>query len=103
MSQTILPPELPTQEIVTIESQPRHIPEKHRENLGPVSDTAPESWRYNPDKINAYYRYRPLRVIWRLLEIGLPLFWFFSGRGWIKLTEIAIATCQNEPYSLERC
>ncbi|NJK49286.1 AarF/ABC1/UbiB kinase family protein [Candidatus Gracilibacteria bacterium] len=82
MSQTILPPELPTQEIVTIESQPRHIPEKHRENLGPVSDTAPESWRYNPDKINAYYRYRPLRVIWRLLEIGLPLFWFFF-RSWM--------------------
>jgi predicted unusual protein kinase regulating ubiquinone biosynthesis (AarF/ABC1/UbiB family) len=86
MSQTILPSESPAQEILTIESGPLHIPEKHRENLGPISDTAPESWRYNPDKINAYYRYRPLRVFWRLLEIGIPLFWFFF-RSWLdKIT-----------------
>ncbi|OKH23206.1 hypothetical protein NIES593_10185 [Hydrococcus rivularis NIES-593] len=81
MSQTTLSPTLQSQDIVTIEDRPLHIPEKHRENLGPVNDKDPESWRYHPDVINAYYRSRPFQVLGRLIEIILPLI-FFAFRLW---------------------
>jgi predicted unusual protein kinase regulating ubiquinone biosynthesis (AarF/ABC1/UbiB family) len=81
MPQTTIPSALEPQEIVTIESQPLHIPEKHIENLGPISDTAPESWRYHPDVIKTYYGKRPLQVLGRLLYICLPLV-FFVFRLW---------------------
>ncbi|AFY76017.1 MAG: AarF/ABC1/UbiB kinase family protein [Hydrococcus sp. C42_A2020_068] len=81
MSQTTLSPTLQSLEIVTIEDRPLHIPEKHRENLGPVNDKDPESWRYHPDVINTYYRSRPFQVLGRLIEIVLPLI-FFAFRLW---------------------
>jgi predicted unusual protein kinase regulating ubiquinone biosynthesis (AarF/ABC1/UbiB family) len=81
MTQTIPSPASPSQDIVTIEAQPIHIPESHLENLGPVSDTTPDSWRYHPDVISDYYRTRPLQVLGRLLDICLP-FAFFVLRLW---------------------
>lgn len=81
MPQTILIPESSSQDIVTVEAQPLHIPNKHIENLGPVSDATPESWHYHPDVINVYYRKRPFQVLRRLVEICLPLC-LFSFRLW---------------------
>jgi predicted unusual protein kinase regulating ubiquinone biosynthesis (AarF/ABC1/UbiB family) len=94
MPQTTLLSPLQSQEIVTIEAQPLHIPESHLENLGPISDTSPESWRYHPDVINAYYRTRPLQVLGRLVEIILPLA-FFAFRLWTD--KIRGRTEQNQP------
>lgn len=81
MTQTIPSPASPSQDIVTIEDRPLHIPESHLENLGPISDTTPDSWRYHPDVISDYYRTRPLQVLGRLLDICLP-FALFVLRLW---------------------
>jgi predicted unusual protein kinase regulating ubiquinone biosynthesis (AarF/ABC1/UbiB family) len=82
MPQTPLFPASQSQALIANESQPLHIPEKHRENLGPISDTSPESWHYNPDAIEIYYDKRPLQVLGRLIEICLP-FAFFVFRLWM--------------------
>jgi predicted unusual protein kinase regulating ubiquinone biosynthesis (AarF/ABC1/UbiB family) len=70
---------------VTIEIQPHHIPETHQTPLGPVQDDNPESWRYHPETIEAYYRQRPLQVFWRLLSILLPFLNFRLGLWWDQL------------------
>lgn len=93
MPQPILIPESSSQDIVTVEAQPLRIPTQHSENLGPVSDLTPESWRYHPDVINVYYRKKPFQVLRRLFEIGVPLFFFFF-RLWID--KISRKVVQNE-------
>ncbi|NJL82952.1 MAG: AarF/ABC1/UbiB kinase family protein [Chloroflexaceae bacterium] len=50
-------------------ADPAYIPAHHVESLGPVKDADPESWRYNPSVIVAYYRRRPLLVLGRLVAI----------------------------------
>jgi predicted unusual protein kinase regulating ubiquinone biosynthesis (AarF/ABC1/UbiB family) len=69
----------------TPEPEPIHIPETHIEDLGPVSDTAPESWHYHPETITEYYRRRPLQVIWRTLSILFPLASFAFSLWWDKI------------------
>ncbi|MDJ0686909.1 MAG: AarF/ABC1/UbiB kinase family protein [Xenococcaceae cyanobacterium MO_188.B32] len=52
---------------------PSQLPEQQYQF--PATDIEEETdadWRYNPDKIIAYYRYRPLRVIGRLISIVIP-------------------------------
>ena len=55
-----------------IESQPVHIPQNHIEDLGPISDTSPETWQYHPKIITQYYRQRPLQAIRRTMSILMP-------------------------------
>lgn len=74
-----------TQLIETIEIvhiQPVTIPRIHQEDLGPVNDKAPESWRYNPEIITNFYKNRPFQVIERLINIGFPVANFYFGLKW---------------------
>jgi predicted unusual protein kinase regulating ubiquinone biosynthesis (AarF/ABC1/UbiB family) len=52
---------------------PVFIPRTHRENLGPISDLLPETWQYNAELIEEYYKKRPWPVLVRLIQILLPL------------------------------
>jgi predicted unusual protein kinase regulating ubiquinone biosynthesis (AarF/ABC1/UbiB family) len=74
----------PTSPIVE-EVHPVHIPEEHIEDIGPVDDSAPESWRYNPVAIEEHYRQRPFAVLGRLFEIAAPVLSFILGLWWDKL------------------
>ena len=85
MLQSTRSPELDPQNPIEIEPQPIHIPEGHREDLGPISDLLPESWHYHPELINSYYRQRPLQVFTRWLEILFPLTSFTLGLWWDKI------------------
>ncbi len=85
MPQSTLSPDLPSSDLITIEPQPVHIPESHREELGPISYMSPESWRYNPETITAYYRQRSLQVLGRLINIVMPFAAFFLGL-WLDKT-----------------
>jgi hypothetical protein len=76
MSEQMISPETQTEEAITVEVQPVHIPEEHRENICPMDDNVAESWRYHPEVINDYYRRRPLDVLGRLIEIALTGFIF---------------------------
>ncbi len=88
MTQTISPPENKEnhshndQNIVNVHANPVVIPAKHKENLGPVSDMLPDSWRYHPEMIIEYYRQRPLQVFTRLLNIIFPLLSFIFDSWW---------------------
>jgi len=85
MSEQMISPETQPEEAITVEVQPVHIPEEHREDIGPMDDNVAESWRYNPQVINDYYRGRPLDVVGRLIEIALPVLSFVIGIWWDKL------------------
>lgn len=85
MSYTLSQPVTASEIVATPEPEPVHIPKKHTEDLGPVSDTSPESWHYHPEIITEYYRRRPLQVIWRTLEILFPLTLFSFGLWWDKV------------------
>jgi len=85
MSEQMISPETQNPEAITVEVQPVHIPEEHREDIGPMDDNVAESWRYNPQVINDYYRRRPLDVLGRLIEIALPVLSFLIGIWWDKL------------------
>ncbi len=65
-----------------IHVQPRVIPKKHKEDLGPVSDLSPESWRYHPEKIMEYYGQRKWLVFTRMVAIIFPLLSFFLALLW---------------------
>ncbi|AFZ52228.1 ABC1 kinase family protein [Cyanobacterium aponinum] len=88
MTQTITPPESKENldniddNIVNIHDNPVVIPVKHKEDLGPVSDMSPDSWRYHPDMIIEYYRQRPLQVFGRLLNILFPFLSFLLDGWW---------------------
>jgi hypothetical protein len=76
MPQAVLPPSSGLEEnlieVLTIEVQPSHVPIGHTEDIGPVSDSFPESWRYHPELITEFYRRRPFQVLGRLLNILFP-------------------------------
>ena len=50
-----------------------------------LEDLSAESWRYQPEVIEAYYNSRPLEVIKRFLNILIPLGSFFLGIWWDRL------------------
>ncbi len=85
MSQSSLISPTSTLEGIGLENKPAHIPLAHNEGLGPVDDSEPDSWRYNPDVINAYYDGHPLQVLGRVINIALPVFWFVLGLWWDKV------------------
>ncbi|MGK7939928.1 MAG: ABC1 kinase family protein [Crocosphaera sp.] len=85
MPQSTLSPETTTADTITIDVQPRHIPQTHTEDLGPISDTSPESWQYHPDIINQYYSQRLLTVLGRLLSVFLLFSRFALGLWWDKV------------------
>jgi predicted unusual protein kinase regulating ubiquinone biosynthesis (AarF/ABC1/UbiB family) len=58
------------------------IPKSHQEDLGPISDLLPETWRYDPDLIKTYYDQRPWLVFSRLISITFPLLSFALGIWW---------------------
>lgn len=79
-------PTIQTEEItILVDSQPVRIPEGHEEALGPVNDNSPESWRYDPEHINSYYRQRLLQVLGRLIDILLPFTLFTISLWWDKI------------------
>ncbi|MDJ0732141.1 MAG: AarF/ABC1/UbiB kinase family protein [Crocosphaera sp.] len=85
MPQSTLPPDTLTANTVTIDVQPRHIPQGHSEDLGPISDMSPESWQYHPEIINDYYRQRLPQVISRLLNVFFLFARFALGLWWDKI------------------
>ncbi|MGK7882764.1 MAG: ABC1 kinase family protein [Crocosphaera sp.] len=85
MPQSTLAPDAPTAETITIDVQPRHIPQGHSEDLGPISDMSPESWQYRPETINDYYRQRLPQVISRLINVFLLFVRFALGLWWDKI------------------
>ncbi len=50
------------------------------------SPTETEDWRYDPEKINNYYRSRFFPVFTRLIKIITTLGWFFFTLWWDKIT-----------------
>ncbi len=60
------------------------IPKSHQEDLGPISDLLPETWRYDPDLITTYYHQRPWLILGRLFMIAFPLLGFVLGIWWDK-------------------
>jgi predicted unusual protein kinase regulating ubiquinone biosynthesis (AarF/ABC1/UbiB family) len=78
----------------SVEPQPLRIPERHQEELGPVSDETPESWHYDPDRINRFYRQHPLQVLGRLINILLPFAFFNFSLWW---DNIRGKSSQNQP------
>ncbi|MEA5511643.1 AarF/ABC1/UbiB kinase family protein [Crocosphaera sp. UHCC 0190] len=85
MPQSTLSPDLQNPDLITIDAQPIHIPAGHTEDLGPISDTSPESWQYNPEVINQYYRQRLLQVLGRLISVFILFFRFALGLWWDKM------------------
>lgn len=79
MTQPLLPPSYESDTPLPVK-----IPQQHQEDLGPVSDTSLESWRYDPDRINNYYRQRPVQILGRLLNISVTLGGFMLGLWWDK-------------------
>ncbi len=73
-------------DLVTIDIKPQYIPTTHQTPLGPVYDNQPESWQYNPETIETYYRRRPLQVLFRLINILWPFASFALGIWWDKVT-----------------
>lgn len=68
-----------------IEFYPIKTPVAHKENLGPVDDLKPESWAYNPETINKYYKSRPFSVITRFIKILTTFLSFYLGIRWDKI------------------
>ena len=87
MTQTITPTEISenAENIINVHSQPVVIPKKHQEDLGPISDMSPDSWRYHPDIIIEYYRKRSFQVFTRLLNIIFPLVGLLFDNWWDSL------------------
>lgn len=67
------------------ERQPIRIPTTHQEDLGPVSDASPETWRYDPERINEYYRRHPLQSLGRFLNVAFTFAFFAYSLWWDKL------------------
>ncbi|MBL1210602.1 AarF/ABC1/UbiB kinase family protein [Geminocystis sp. GBBB08] len=87
MTQAITPTEINenAENIINVHSQPVVIPAQHQENLGPISDISPDSWRYNPDIIIKYYHKRWIQVFSRLLNIIFPLAGLMFDNWWDSL------------------
>ena len=85
MPQPTLSPETTTADTITIDVKPRHIPQTHTEDLGPISDTSPESWQYRPETINKYYSQKLPQVIGRLINVFLLFSRFALGLWWDKV------------------
>ena len=84
MTQTISAVKANDSDSITVHThdEPIKLPKAHQEDLGPVNDKSPESWRYHPEVIAEYYRKRPLQVIARLINIIIPLSAFYLGLKW---------------------
>jgi predicted unusual protein kinase regulating ubiquinone biosynthesis (AarF/ABC1/UbiB family) len=84
MTQTITPTEISenAENIINVHVQPVVIPKKHQEDLGPISDMSPDSWRYHPDIIIEYYKKRSFQVFTRLLNIIFPLLGLLYDNWW---------------------
>ncbi|MBF2056802.1 MAG: AarF/ABC1/UbiB kinase family protein [Cyanobacterium sp. T60_A2020_053] len=74
-----------TSPVIEVHAQPVVIPTQHQENLGPVSDTSPEDWEYNPNHIIAFYRNKPFQVLTRLINLTFPLISFILSNWWNSL------------------
>ncbi len=85
MPQATMSPDVESLDVITIDAQPIHIPLSHTEDLGPISDTSPDSWRYHPETIKEYYRKRFFEVLTRFINIAFKFSWFFLGLWWDKL------------------
>ncbi|WP_373478902.1 ABC1 kinase family protein [Geminocystis sp.] len=84
MTQTITPKEIDNDKttIINVHGEPIVIPEKHQQDLGPVSDVSPDTWRYNPETITKYYQKRPFQVLARLFNILFPFIDILFNNWW---------------------
>ncbi|MGK7951236.1 MAG: ABC1 kinase family protein [Xenococcaceae cyanobacterium] len=57
-------------------------------------------WRYDPEKINAYYRYRPLQVIGRLINIIIPFAFFLFSIWRDKVTNKSVINAEKRAARL---
>jgi predicted unusual protein kinase regulating ubiquinone biosynthesis (AarF/ABC1/UbiB family) len=87
MRQQTLSPDSYSQGSLNIDIEPLFVEKspKYQGESGVFIDTSDESWRYNPDKIAAYYRDRTFQVIKRFIDIVLPLISFAIAIWWDKL------------------
>jgi predicted unusual protein kinase regulating ubiquinone biosynthesis (AarF/ABC1/UbiB family) len=87
MTQIITPTEISenAENIINVHAQPVVIPKKHQEDLGPINDMSPDSWRYHPDIIIEYYKKRSFQVFARLLNIIFPLVGLLFDNWWDSL------------------
>ncbi|MGI0482364.1 ABC1 kinase family protein [Geminocystis sp. CENA526] len=87
MTQTITPTEISenAENIINVHSQPVVIPKKHQEDISPISDMSPDSWRYHPDLIIDYYNKRSIQVLGRLLNILFPVLGLLFDNWWDSL------------------
>jgi predicted unusual protein kinase regulating ubiquinone biosynthesis (AarF/ABC1/UbiB family) len=83
-----------TNEGEVFESPSIPIPVEYQETLGSVSDESDESWRYNPERINNYYKKRPFQALKRLGTIVVTFGSLFIGLWWDKFTN---RSTQNQP------
>lgn len=86
MPKATLPPNRETTNLVTIDTQPIHIPQGHTEDLGPISDTSPDTWQYHPEIIEQYYRQRLPQVLGRLIGVFFVFFRLAFGLWWDKIS-----------------
>lgn len=100
MPKQTLSPDSQPKAVTIAEIQPIRIPKSHKEELGPVSDASPESWRYHPEAIEAYYRQRPLQVFGRLIDILLPVVSFTLNLWWDKIRGKSVQNQQRRAIQL---
>lgn len=103
MTQTIFPLEIDNSPSVTINvhAEPVKLPKTHQEDLGPVNDKSPESWRYNPELIAEFYKNRPFQVVGRLINILVPFISFYWGLKWDSLWKKSQKTDKKRAIQLK--
>ncbi len=76
-------------ELTTISSKPISdtITVDSQTVIASIPEPEDESWRYDPERINAYYEQRFWQVIGRLFNILFPFVYFASGLWWDRVTK----------------
>ena len=87
-----------TQESTQFSSQLPKYQERY-ESIEMEEDTDAD-WRYDPEKINAYYRYRPLQVIGRLINIIIPFAFFLFSIWRDKVTNKSFINAEKRAARL---
>ncbi|ACK72063.1 ABC-1 domain protein [Gloeothece citriformis PCC 7424] len=90
MARITQPPEIQSQDYLTVDIEPFPLSATHRVPPQSLEDVADESWRYDPDRIYAYYGNRPLKVLGRLLTILVPFASFAIGLWWDKVQGLQV-------------
>jgi predicted unusual protein kinase regulating ubiquinone biosynthesis (AarF/ABC1/UbiB family) len=63
-------------------------------------DEESDDWRYDPDRIETYYRNRPFEVIGRFIQIAIAFSGYFLAQRWDKLTGLTEAKQRRRAIQL---